>query len=192
MHHFLARDDWYFNWTPQRKRHDYLVKAIHAHTEKIIEARREEKQKIAKNVVESEDIGIKKRTALLDILLDSTVDGQKLANMDILEETDNFMFAGHDTTTSAINFLLYNLAKHQDVQQKLYEEIVEVLGSDTETSYSVNDLSNFKYFELVIKESLRLYTPVPIIGRYLREDVEISESWKFYLNMKKIEKGFFL
>lgn len=139
-------------------------------------ARREEKQKKSKdeNAV-AEDNGIKKRTALLDILIDSTVDGVKLSNQDIQEETDNFMFAGHDTTTSAINFLLYNLAKYQDVQQKVYEEITEVLGNDLNGSYSVNDLSNFKYFELVIKESLRVYSPVPIIGRYLREDVEISE-----------------
>ncbi|XP_063697747.1 cytochrome P450 4c3-like isoform X2 [Culicoides brevitarsis] len=174
MHHFLARDDWYWRWTPQKKRHDQLVQLIHDHTEKIIETRREEKLKMRKKSIESEDIGIKKRTALLDILLDSTVNGQKLSNMDILEETDNFMFAGHDTTTSAINFLLYNLAKHQDVQQKLYEEIVDVLGTDKDASYTVNDLSNFKYFEMVLKESLRLYTPVPIIGRYLREDVEIN------------------
>lgn len=142
----------------------------------MIEARREEKQKMAKNgKILSDDHGIKKRTALLDILLDSTVDGVKLSNKDIQEETDNFMFAGHDTTTSAINFLLYNLAKHQDVQQKVYEEIKEVLGTDPLDSYTVNDLSNFKYFELVLKESLRIYSPVPIIGRYLREDVEISK-----------------
>lgn len=142
----------------------------------MIEARREEKQKMTKNgKILSDDHGIKKRTALLDILLDSTVDGVKLSNKDIQEETDNFMFAGHDTTTSAINFLLYNLAKHQDVQQKVYEEIKEVIGTDPTDSYTVNDLSNFKYFELVLKESLRIYSPVPIIGRYLREDVEISK-----------------
>lgn len=142
----------------------------------MIEARREEKQKMAKNgKILPDDHGIKKRTALLDILLDSTVDGVKLSNKDIQEETDNFMFAGHDTTTSAINFLLYNLAKHQDVQQKVYEEIKEVLGTNPTDSYTVNDLSNFKYFELVLKESLRIYSPVPIIGRYLREDVEISK-----------------
>uniref|UniRef100_A0A336MFU2 CSON000502 protein n=1 Tax=Culicoides sonorensis TaxID=179676 RepID=A0A336MFU2_CULSO len=179
QHHFLARDNWFWKWTNNRKRHDHLVKKIHSHTDNIIEARRIEKQKNTLNGVPvADDLGIKKRTALLDILLDSTIDGAKLSNEDIREETDNFMFAGHDTTTSAINFLLYNLAKNPEIQQKVYEEIVEVLGSDPLKPFSVNDLSNFKYFELVLKESLRLYSPVPIIGRYLREDVEISKNIK--------------
>uniref|UniRef100_A0A336MPH9 CSON004759 protein n=1 Tax=Culicoides sonorensis TaxID=179676 RepID=A0A336MPH9_CULSO len=176
QHHFLARDNWFWKWTNNKKRHDYLVQKIHSHTDNIIEARRIEKQKNTLNGVPvADDLGIKKRTALLDILLDSTIDGAKLSNEDIREETDNFMFAGHDTTTSAINFLLYNLAKNPEIQQKVYEEIVEVLGSDPSKTFSVNDLSNFKYFELVLKESLRLYSPVPIIGRYLREDVEIRQ-----------------
>lgn len=179
QHHFLARDNWFWKWTTNKKRHDYLVSKIHTHTGKIIEDRRKQKNLENESTVDN-DSGIKKRTALLDILLDSTIDGVKLSNKDIMEETDNFMFAGHDTTTSAINFLLFNLAKHQDVQQKVYEEILEVLGNDSAASYSVNDLSNFKYFELVLKESLRLFTPVPIIGRYLREDVEISKPHFIY------------
>lgn len=32
-----------------------------------------------------------------------------------------------------------------------------------------------KYLERVIKESLRLRTPVPAIGRVLNEDIEIGE-----------------
>lgn len=111
----------------------------------------------------------------MDILLDSTIDGEKLSDNDIQEETDNFMFAGHDTTTSGINFLLYNLAKHQDIQQKVYEEIIDVLGSDPTSELSVKDLNSFKYFELVIKESLRMFSPVPMMGRFIREDIEVSK-----------------
>jgi poly(3-hydroxyalkanoate) synthetase len=30
---------------------------------------------------------------------------------------------GHDTTASAMSFLLYNVAKHKDVQEKIFAEI---------------------------------------------------------------------
>ena len=39
-----------------------------------------------------------------------------------------FFFAGYDTTAAASSFLMYLLALHPEMQQKLYEEIVETLG----------------------------------------------------------------
>lgn len=180
QHHFLARDNWYWNITANKKRHDELVKSIHEHTENIILSRRKEKSLNMNQSTERknsvEEIGIRKRRALLDLLLESTIDGKPLTNTDIQEESDNFMFAGHDTTTSAITFLLYNLAKHPDVQEKVYSEVVSILGADSSKPLTVTDLNSFQYLDLVIKESLRMYSPVPIIGRYLREDVEISKT----------------
>lgn len=149
---------------------------MHNFTEKIIMERRtalETSLKENNATADENDLGQKKRMALLDVLLQSTIDGAPLNNEDIREEVDTFMFEGHDTTTSGISFALHLISRHAEVQQKLFEEIVEVLGNDKDRPVSMRDLGELKYLECVVKESLRLYPPVPIIGRYFTEDVEI-------------------
>lgn len=154
------------------------IKLMHDFTENIIMERREALEKsISENAQSQEDdeFGQKKRMALLDVLLQSSIAGAPLSNEDIREEVDTFMFEGHDTTTSGISFALYLIARHPEVQKKIVEEIVEVLGTDTERPVTLRDLGDLKYLECVIKESLRLYPPVPMIGRYFTEDVEIRK-----------------
>lgn len=40
-------------------------------------------------------------------------------------------FQGHDTSASALTFILYNIAKHPEIQQRMYDEIVEIVGPDS-------------------------------------------------------------
>ena len=160
---------------------DRLIKILHNYTTKVIEDRREvlknKLQKIPTNeeTHEFNDIGLKNRMALLDVLLQSNVNGEPLSNEDILEEVETFMFEGHDTTTSAICFALYSIARNPRVQQKMYQEIRELLGNDLNRNISLHDLNNLNYLECVIKETLRIYPSVAIIGREIREDFKYSK-----------------
>jgi len=182
---FYYRSNLIFNLSPLYWKQKKYLKILHGFTDSVIISRREELEKSQSNRVENENIedaiGAKKRTALLDTLLQSTINGQPLSNMDIREEVDTFMFEGHDTTTSAIGFCLYNLAKYPDEQQKAFNEIRDIFGDEIDRTLTLQDLNDMSYLELIIKESLRLYPSVPFYGRKIRKD--------FYLNGKFIPKG---
>ena len=166
-----------FYWR-QRK----LIKTMHDFTNSVIKAKRQalkEKQAAgsdgtASGTVLSDDDGVygKKRLSFLDLLMNET----SMSDADIREEVDTFMFEGHDTTTSGIFFSLMALAMHQDVQKRLYEEIGAVLETEEERHAPLTNgtLQRMKYLDMVIKEVLRVYPSVPIIGRELLEDVEIG------------------
>ena len=62
-----------------------------------------------------------------------------------------FIFGGQDTTTGAILSALHELAEHQDVQERLRED---VSASDDE-QLSFNDVQDLKYLDAVVRETLR-------------------------------------
>ena len=67
------------------------------------------------------------------------------------------------------------MSRHKDVQDKVFAEIKEVLGTDKNgDTVNYRTLQELKYLELVLKESMRLHPPVPVIGRTLDADVKIG------------------
>lgn len=92
---------------------DDCLRVLHNFSNSIILKRREEllkngdasEQFESTTTAESGDSDAQKRMALLDILLQSAIDGQPLSNADIREEVDTFMFEVYYTvTTSSITF----------------------------------------------------------------------------------------
>ena len=57
--------------------------------------------------------------------------GSGLTDREIEDEVDTFMFEGHDTTASGISWMLYNMARHPEYQQKCRDE-VDAIFSDKE------------------------------------------------------------
>uniref|UniRef100_A0A182SMX1 Cytochrome P450 n=1 Tax=Anopheles maculatus TaxID=74869 RepID=A0A182SMX1_9DIPT len=156
-----------------------LIRRLHAFTDSVIQKRREQlKDNQVPEVREDhqdEHLYTKRKETFLDLLLNVRVDGNSLSDLDIREEVDTFMFEGHDTTTSGIAFTFYQLAKHPEIQERLYQEIQDVLGADFRTvPLTYSTLQNFPYLDMVVKESLRLLPPVSFIGRRLVEDIEIN------------------
>ncbi|XP_055857578.1 cytochrome P450 4d2-like isoform X2 [Episyrphus balteatus] len=156
-----------------KKENDKVVNKLHAFTDAIIKKRKKELHQ-QQNLKETDT---KQRMAFLDVLLLSTVDGKPLSNTDIREEVDTFMFAGHDTTKSAIGFTLYCISRSPEVQQKLVQEINDVIGLDVDKEITYRHLMDLKYTEKVIKESLRVYPTVPFIGRQTLEDCIINDKF---------------
>lgn len=90
---------------------------------------------------------------------------------DLLATYVDIYFAGVDTTATAILWTLYQLAKHQDKQLKLREEISTALKpGELVTSKS---LSKMPYLKVCVKEVLRLY-PVYYLHRVTEQDLVLS------------------
>lgn len=58
-------------------------------------------------------------------------------------------------------------------QDRLQEELDGIFG-DSDRPITMSDLREMKYTENCIKEALRIYPSVPIIGRELKEDITVG------------------
>ncbi|XP_074509229.1 cytochrome P450 4T8 [Sebastes fasciatus] len=157
---FPYHNDIIFYLSPHGFRFRKACGVAHSHTEKVIRKRKE----ALKEESELDRIQAKRNLDFLDILLFARDEKQQgLSNEDLRAEVDTFMFEGHDTTASGLSFILYSMACHPEHQKLCREEILQVLdGKDT---FEWEDLSKIPYTTMCIKESLRLYPPVPGMSR---------------------------
>lgn len=167
----LLRSDLLYAITPNGQKSKRMIKNMHEFTGNIIAQRKKEIALMSRSAVAPANK--KKLKSLLDLMLDIHLNGGNFDLKDIQFQLDNFVFAGHDTVSNALGFILICLANYSDIQQRVRAEINEVIADDA-TEISSEHLSNFPYLEMVIKETLRLYTPVPFTGRHLYEDFEIG------------------
>uniref|UniRef100_A0A667YA63 aromatase n=1 Tax=Myripristis murdjan TaxID=586833 RepID=A0A667YA63_9TELE len=155
---FPYHSDIVFHLSPHGFRFRKACRVAHSHTEEVIKKRKE----ALKEMNGLDQIQSKRNLDFLDILLCARKQ-QGLSDEDIRAEVDTFMFEGHDTTASGISFILYCLACNPEHQQMCRDEIIHALeGKDT---IEWEDLSKIPYTTMCIKESLRLYPPVPGILR---------------------------
>lgn len=88
-------------------------------------------------------------------------DGSHFSNQDIIDHIIFLMMAAHDTTTSSLSSVCYALAKNPEWQDRIRNDI-DALDSN-KLDYS--QMAEFESAELVFKEALRLYPPLPTIPR---------------------------
>lgn len=117
-----------------------------------------------------DDIGEKKRQAFLDLLIESAENGVVLTDKEVREQVDTIMFEGHDTTAAGSSFFLCLMGTRPDIQERVVEELNGIFkGSDRPCTFQ--DTLEMKYLERCIMETLRMYPPVPMIARQIKEEV---------------------
>nr|XP_018900550.1 PREDICTED: cytochrome P450 4C1-like [Bemisia tabaci] len=114
----------------------------------------------------------KKNITFLDMLLKYNEDGAGFSDVDLRSDVMMFIMAGHGTTTWCLSWAMYLLSKNPNIQEKMYEEVISVLGPE-DRDIEINDLLELKFTERVIKETLRHYPSVPFYGRTVHENVKL-------------------
>ncbi|XP_066294495.1 cytochrome P450 4F6-like [Branchiostoma lanceolatum] len=146
-----------------------LCDFVHDTGGSIIKRRRQELERNPEILAE------KKRLDFLDILLKARdEDGRGLTDLEIREHVDTFLFAGHDTTASALSWTLYSLAQHPHHQDKVREEVDLLLAGREEDTIEWEDLHKLPYLTMCLKEAMRLHSPVSLISRTVTEDTVID------------------
>jgi len=154
-----------YKLTPSGIRYKRVTDFIHDLPAKVIADR---KRALAAQEVETK----KRHLDFLDLLLNvRDEEGRPLDDKQIRDEVDTFMFEGHDTTAAALTWTTYMIASHKDVQEKLQQEVDEILGDNDFIKFE--DLEKLEYTTMVLKESLRLYPSVPYITRKTLKETEI-------------------
>ena len=84
----------------------------------------------------------------------------------LADQMVTMIFAGHDTTTTALTFAFWAIANHPQVHKRFQAEIDEL-----ETPPTMDDLDDLEYTEKIVQETLRLFPPVHNLPRTTTTDV---------------------
>ncbi|KAH8336062.1 hypothetical protein KR074_002727, partial [Drosophila pseudoananassae] len=196
----LYRLDSIYKFTKLREKGDRMMNIILGMTSKVVKDRKENFQEESRAIVEEittptpatpaakkeglrddlddideNDVGAKRRLALLDAMVEMAKNPDIEWNeKDIIDEVNTIMFEGHDTTSAGSSFALCMMGIHKDIQEKVFAEQKAIFGDNMLRDCTFADTMEMKYLERVILETLRLYPPVPLIARRVDYDLKLA------------------
>src|SRR5262249_37793362 len=110
--------------------------------------------------------------SMLLLAVDEQGDGKGMTDQQARDEAVTLFNAGHDSTSAALAWTSYFIARYPGVQERLREEVDAVLSGRAAT---LADLPHLTFADRVVKESLRLCPPTPaLINREAITEVEIG------------------
>lgn len=100
--------------------------------------------------------------------------GATLNDREICNELKTLFGAGHETTALMLMWTLYLLARHPEVQDRLYREVVDTVGDRTP---NLDDLQAMPYTVMVLNESMRLFPPAwAVMARQVKEPIQLGDT----------------
>ena len=111
---------------------------------------------------------------VLSLLLDAhDEEGTSLSDVQVRDEVMTLLFAGHDTTTSTVSFMFYELARAPEIVGRLVAEQDEVLRGAAPRAEQLMG-GELPQLELVLEETLRKYPPAWVGPRRSVEPFEFA------------------
>lgn len=130
-----------------------------------------------------------RRNDFFDMLLDlknnkllKSEDGQDMSITveELAAQAFVFLAAGFETSSTTMSFALYELAQHEDIQQRVRDEVVDTLEKH-KGEFTYDCMKEMVYLNQVISEILRLYPVVPVLNRECIEDYPVPGNPKFVI-----------
>ncbi|RMC01320.1 hypothetical protein DUI87_22109 [Hirundo rustica rustica] len=130
----------------------------------------------------------------LDILIESGKEhGKELTMQELKDGTLELIFAAYATTASASTSLIMQLLKHPRVLEKLREELrskgILHNGCICEGSLRLDNINGLQYLDCVIKEVLRLFTPISggyrtVLQTFELDGFQIPKGWSVMYSIR--------
>lgn len=98
--------------------------------------------------------------------------GEAFSDKEVRDQAMTLMFAGHDTSTSTLTFMMHELARHPEVAERLCEEQERVLDGASPSAEVLE--RELPYLDMVLDEVLRLYPPAWIGPRRAVREFEFG------------------
>ncbi|XP_022120587.2 cytochrome P450 6k1-like [Pieris rapae] len=130
-------------------------------------------------VAQRKDKVIKDPKDLVDALLKMKQDGPVIDGVEITDDVvisnaAAMLLGGFETSGSALTFTLYHLAYEPEIQQKIYEEVSKINAEYGK--FEISTLLELSYLNAVVKETLRLYSPMGWLDRIPLQDYKFDEN----------------
>jgi cytochrome P450 len=97
-------------------------------------------------------------------------DGERFDDGEIIDHMIFLMMAAHDTTTSSLTSMTYELAKHPEWQERIREESRAL----QQPYVGFDDIERLQSLTWVMKETLRRYPPLPVIPRIATAEFDFN------------------
>ncbi|KAL0840759.1 hypothetical protein ABMA28_015942 [Loxostege sticticalis] len=134
----------------------------------------EKKEELRQENIRKAELGLPQNgpRSFLKFFMESSIGGKAFTDTQLREESMVMVLAASETSAVAVSFAVMMLARYPEVQEKVYQEIQEVLGK-TFRPPTMEELPRLKYLEATIKETMRLYPSIPLVARKVETDVTL-------------------
>lgn len=110
----------------------------------------------------------------IEFIIDQLINHEsKFTDRELRDHLLTLKLTASDTTTNLVLAALLYISIHPEVQQKVVDEMAY---GDHETDYE--QISNLKYLDMVLRETLRLFGPIPMMMRYAFDDCDLGTGKK--------------
>lgn len=112
------------------------------------------------------------RDDVLALLLQAVDDeGRPLGDVELRDELMTLLVAGHETTATALCWLVERVLTHRAVHERVRSELEQTLAG---ARLDPEHVARLEYLEAVIRETLRLRPVIPLVGRKLTRPLELG------------------